>query len=487
MTNSPQPTRRFLYKSAIYAIGDLLTKGSRFLLIPFYAHTFSGGDMGLMAILIAVGIASWTCMSLGSGFGVRRFYCEHEQNAESGNVFASTVFWWRAVFALPVLVLLISLAWFVLSRNDFGIPFSLAAVAICSGYFRAGLNVFESTLMAREEAVKYRTFTFLQFTCTTAMIIAAVVVFKLGVAGAVWAEAISTATWCCGVAFTVTGKAKPDFSTFDWRRFSGHCAPIVPHMIFLWALASSDRLLMTWFRVPRERIAIYEVAYVLSTAVSVFSMAMRSAWFPSFFRTGSDPASREKYGKTATLYFCIVTAAAVGLILLAPECVRIAAPASYGDAVNVMRVVTVGNLLLTIFIACNQPLFFENRTGLIAMTSGLGLVANLVANSVLIPRFELMGAALSTIVGYVTISALVFLLGQKHYRIRYNYEALLLLFASGGLVVLAGIQFEQVFGLHLAIRLALAIGFTAIALAMAKRSQRAPSSLMPANAAGGAS
>ena len=107
MSKQDGQTKRFLYKSAIYAIGDLLTKGSRFVLIPFYAHAFATEEVGLLAILFAINIAAWTLMSLGFGFGVRRFHSEEEQSPQQADVFLSSMFWARAIAAIPLLGLLL--------------------------------------------------------------------------------------------------------------------------------------------------------------------------------------------------------------------------------------------------------------------------------------------------------------------------------------------------------------------------------------------
>lgn len=466
------PAKRFLYKSAIYAIGDLLTKGSRFILIPFYAHTFSTEDVGLLAMLLAVNMAAWTTLALGFGFGVRRFHVEEEESAESADVFLSSMFWTRAIAALPLLALLLTLGVVFCEQTDTRLPTSLVVITIVSGFFRAGINLYENALMAREQAVRYRAFTFLLFASTTAAIMVAVLAFDLGLTGAICAEAIFTSLWCIGVACHITSKAKPKLGVATRHRVRC-CLPVVPHMLFTWALASSDRLLLERFGISTARIGVYDVGYMLASTLGVFSLAMRSAWFPGFFRTAKDANANQKYGEVATLYFCVVAAAGVGLVLLAPECVGLVTPDSYAAAVPIMRIVVAGCFFLTIFLAANQPMFFANRTGVIAATSALGLVANLAANYYLIPRYAEYGAAISTIIAYAVMAVAMLLLVQKTFRIRWSYESLFMLFAGAAVTVSLGLvpQWTGIGGM--VVRGVFALAFAAFCFLIAKRQQLA--------------
>ena len=472
MNEQDGQTKRFLYKSAIYAIGDLLTKGSRFVLIPFYAHAFATEEVGLLAILFAINIAAWTLMSLGFGFGVRRFHSEEEQSPQQADVFLSSMFWARAIAAIPLLGLLLFAGVYFCQNTDTPVPLTLVVIATISGYFRAGLNVYENALMAREQAVHYRAFTFFQFTSTTVAIIVAVVGLDLGLSGAICAEAVFTTLWCIGVAIHITRKARPDFSVVTRQRISC-CLPVVPHMLFAWGLASSDRILLERFGVSTERIGVYDVGYMLASTLGVFSVAMRSAWFPGFFRTAKDPDANRRYGETATLYFCVVAAVGVALILLAPECVGLLTPDGYQQAVPVMRIVVVGSFLLTIFVAANQPLFFANKTGLIAATSLVGLAANLGANYFLIPLHGELGAAMSTIVGYSVMAVMMLVLVQRRFHVRWSYESLGALVVGASVAIALGLLPNWSGILGLVGRVVSAVGFAVACMLIARRQQLA--------------
>lgn len=435
--------RRFLYRSAIYAIGDLLTKGSRFLLVPLYAYTFTQADMGLIAILTAITTASQTMLGLGLTLGVRRFHVDYDHTPESADRFVSTMFWTRAALSLPLLAVLIAATFVYCRSSDSVLPIPLTIAALLTGYFRAGSNIAENALIVREEPVKYRALTSLQFLSVAAAVMVAVLVLDLGFEGAIFGELIATSIWCVAIGIYVTRQSQPSFREFEWRTIWRHCLPAVPYLTFMWALASSDRLLLERFRVSTDRIAVYEIGYLLATALSVFSIAMQSAWFPRFFRTADQSSSRAEYGRTANLYFAVVAFAAVSMILVAPELVAIVAPSTYSYAVTITRVVVLGTLFLTMFMAFSQPLLYANRTVSMALAAGLGLIVNLVANVILIPKYGILGSAIATVAAYSAIAIVALVCAQKTFHVEWDIESSGLLIACAGLVTWLGLSIGQ--------------------------------------------
>ncbi|HEX3073532.1 MAG TPA: polysaccharide biosynthesis C-terminal domain-containing protein [Ignavibacteriales bacterium] len=64
------------------------------------------------------------------------------------------------------------------------------------------------------------------------------------------------------------------------------------------------------------------------------------------------------------------------------------------------------------------------------LVTGAGALANVFSNYLLIPVFGIMGAALSTLISYVLISVLLFVITQRFYKVEYEYAKLAKIFAS---------------------------------------------------------
>ena len=88
---------RFFRSTLIYAVGDLLTKGARIVLIPYYIHSLTKDEIGLWAVLQVVVLATWTLLAFGFGAAIQRFYNDYE---DRGDQFVSSLWWSRMMLSL---------------------------------------------------------------------------------------------------------------------------------------------------------------------------------------------------------------------------------------------------------------------------------------------------------------------------------------------------------------------------------------------------
>src|SRR5690606_2679035 len=80
-------------------------------------------------------------------------------------------------------------------------------------------------------------------------------------------------------------KLKPTFKyTFKWLKPSLAIAlPVLPHTYSNYLLDSSDRLLLSWFKIDISQIGIYNIAYIFGGYYSIAAMAMATATGPMYF------------------------------------------------------------------------------------------------------------------------------------------------------------------------------------------------------------
>lgn len=404
--NPPKKRIGFFRSSMIYAVGDLLTKGARIILVPYFIAALTKPEMGQLAILQAIIFATWTLLSFGFGQAIQRYFSEYGDRQES---FVTTVWITRYVVAIPVFLLLLLVGRSFASEADGNLPADLITLAITAGFFRAGLNVTELWLVIREEPVVYRLFTFCQFLLTTLLTIFFITWLGGGVAGAMWAEITSY------ILFTMVGavmhfrNAPFVRGLVQWPAIVSYALPVLPHALFMWGASAFDRILLERF-VPTAEIAEYHVGYLLASIVTIGAMAMRSAWMPGYFRETDRVAAGEKFGRRATLFILLIVTASLVTFVFADEMVAVFlffGKASYARAPGFVRIVVVGMVGFCIFIGFNQPLFYERRIRTLATISGLGFAANVACNLWFIPLMGTAGAAVATLISYWVFAALL--------------------------------------------------------------------------------
>ncbi len=461
----------FLGSSLIYAAGDLLTKGARIVLIPYYIAVFSKPEMGEWGILQAISIASFTLLTFGLGFATRRF---HNQYGEEGDALITTFWIGRMLAGLPLFGLLLFAGYSYQQWSSNPIAFSLIGCAITTGFLRGGTNIVESWLNIREEPVKYRAFTFLQFLTTTVLIIYLVSWCKWGLFGAVVGETISFAGWTVISAVLLLRRSLPRWRGYNWREIGAYCWPTLPHAFFMWAVMSADRLMLQE-SVTKTELGVYEIGYSLAGFLSIVVMGLRAAWMPRYFRTADEPDAGLQYGKFATIYFYLILFTATAGILLVPELlalIQLGTGKDYTASIDIFRVVLVGIVALAGFMAFNQPLLYQRRTGLIAITSGFGFAVNIACNLLLIPRYGIMGSAMATVVTYVTMATCMLALVCMQKEIQWQTKAnafMFLLFAAISSSVL--LLSNEPWGWNLLVKLMLVTVFPLVTLFKFERNE----------------
>ncbi len=83
-------------------------------------------------------------------------------------------------------------------------------------------------------------------------------------------------------------------------------------------------------------------------------------------------------------------------------------------------------------------IYLEKKTGYLPLSTGLGMAANLAANFVLIPALGMMGAAWARVIAYTVMAVVLYPIGQRLYRVPYEFGRIAKLGAAVAVVFLAG-------------------------------------------------
>lgn len=186
-----------------------------------------------------------------------------------------------------------------------------------------------------------------------------------------------------------------------WKYALIICIPLVPHLLSMVILSSSDRIIITKLS-GAEYTAIYSVAYSCAHIVSVLLNSMNKAWAPWLL----DMLHIKKYEsvkKTTTPYYLIFLVICLGVMLVAPEVILVLGGERYRDAIYVLPPLIVGCIFQFAYTMYVQLEFYEKKTKTIAIGTIIAAVLNIGLNFIFIPYFGYIAAAYTTLVGYICL------------------------------------------------------------------------------------
>lgn len=197
------------------------------------------------------------------------------------------------------------------------------------------------------------------------------------------------------------GVARPALRSL--RMYLAYCLPLMPVVVYNWALGLSDRYVISYFMGPGDA-GVYSVSYSLSTlCVLVFS--------PIYLVINPTIAALWERGKLEELHthqryslkygLTVAIPAVTALIVLAHPIVELIAGPGYFINRLTMGLVAGGLLLMATSDMMEPYLGLKKKTGLISGIHGVCALANVGMNILLVPVLGVAGAAATTLFSYL--------------------------------------------------------------------------------------
>lgn len=217
-----------------------------------------------------------------------------------------------------------------------------------------------------------------------------------------------------------------------WRRFVFGAIPFVVIASMQVINQRTDRVMLGNL-VGMESVGLYSVAVQIASVVNLAMVALNLA-------IGPEIASRSAVGKTLSLQKQILFATSVAtgvsitslfiLYLFGDVLLRIFGlefPAVY----SVMLVLAVGQVTNVIAGPTEALMSMTGHEKLVAIVFGSSVVINVVLNAVLIPRYQIMGAAIATSTSIIMKNVVSVIVTRQAVGVAPNYFALLIPRSSG--------------------------------------------------------
>lgn len=411
-------------ESIVYGVTGVATTLVSVFLVPIYTRVLSPADYGIIALLTTLSNIIGVIAAMGMGSAIFWAYFRAKKEERGTVVFTSFLF--QTIFTL-----LISSALFFLAAPISRILFSNYAnaslVKLSAGavFFNAGILVPLALLRAEGAPSKYITITILKLVSTVVLSILFVVFLRLGVPGVFWANLLGSGIgYLFGLIFTL-GRLSFSFS-FSWlRRMLSFGAPMMPAGLAMWALNSSDRYFLNTYTSTSD-VGIYNVGYRVGAVVALVVGALRLA-YPRFMWSvlREKPNPKDYYRKIITYFFLISFVTAFVISVFSREAVEILTGSSFHEAYVVVPFVALSYVAFGMYQNFATGVTVLKKTYFSTLAALGGAVFNLVMNYILISRFGMMGAAVSTLLSFIFLALLELRFSQRIYPISFEFGRML--------------------------------------------------------------
>lgn len=217
----------------------------------------------------------------------------------------------------------------------------------------------------------------------------------------------------------------PDFTGL--KVFLAFSIPQIPVSIFAWIMSGSDRYFITHYFNLSET-GIYSSSSSLGALIALFYFPIGYVLFPAASKTWEQnrKTDTKAYFEYSTrLFLTLAVPAAVGISMISQQLLRVLATSEYLAGIELVLLISISQLFWGIFQINEYIIYLVKQTKWLPLIMVISAVTSIVLNLILIPHAGMTGAAISKIVTYFLLAAIVTIWTKRvlKYNIDFKYIA----------------------------------------------------------------
>lgn len=414
--------RSFLKHAAVYGLGTLLVQAGGFVLLPVYLRCLSPEEYGVLEVVSRVA-ETLAAILLLAGFrqALFAFHQQAKDDLDRRRVVTGALLLVGGAAVVGGVGYALARPWL---RFD-SLPGELLTLAVV-GILLEPLCLLPLTLIqARVESALYVAVVVGQFLVRVGLCILFVRYLQWGVAGALWATALTGAAF--GLTLTgrelLRGVAWPDAKQLGGMvRFA---LPLVPGGLCYFVLNHGDRFFLLKYATAAD-VGTYSLGYKLGMIVRLLSLVpLYMVWSSRMYAVAASPDAARAFGRAFTRILAAYVFAGLGVSLFAGEIVTALGGRAYSEAVPVIAPVVVAGLFFSAITLLDAGFYVTRNTGRKLLVTLGGTAVTGLLYALLIPTWGAMGAAIATVGGFLALAAGTYGVTQRLFPVEYEWRRLL--------------------------------------------------------------
>jgi len=244
---------------------------------------------------------------------------------------------------------------------------------------------------------------------------------------------------------------------------------MIPGTFAMLILKVSDRYMLTYLSTRSlYDVGIYAIGYRVGMIITFLNSIVSLVYFPYAMRVAEVSHAKESFKKVFNAYVMFGGMLGFFVILFSPEIFKIFINKSYHEAIKIVFFGVISNYLFGIFNIINLSFYVKKKAGNIAIAVGLGAIFNIFLNFILIPKYGIYGAGISSILAFGLIVFFNYIIAEKMYPV--SYKIGYVIFSMVILILISCIHFVVDYQFyHTIIKVLFVIIIVIIALKYAKK------------------
>lgn len=440
---------KFLKNASFYGSASVYSVIVGLISFPILTRLFDVADYGLMGLVSATIPAVVGIGKLGLQHASLRFYAEVKNGDSRWQMpeYYSTLFLSMLVSSFLIWLVgnavLSSLGQAMFTQEVLPQLLAIGTYLVATRVLESGvLNVFS----AREQASRYSQYIICKRTLVLISTVAVLTLWRVDLV--LYFITLVTIETAVLVYFALSYMPLKDIRPGNFRyplltAMLGFGIPMFGMEFCAAMINISDRYIINAF-LGNEPLGMYSSAYTLvEYAQGIITLALAASALPMFLRINEQEgqAAAEKFINDALRMYYVIAIPLVLMMAAAGEPVlSFLAGEKYRDGAVIMPWVAAGMALHGAFVLIASGLYLRKKTGVMFRLLLATAIANIVLNIIAVPRFGILGAAVTSLVCYVGCTIGAYHLSRRYVNVQVPWASVGRACIAGGLMY-ASLQF----------------------------------------------
>jgi len=412
--------------TALYGISTMVGRFLNFLLVPFYTNIFPPADYGVVTNLYAL-IALLNIFFL---YGLDSAYLKFAASDDFVDK--------KKVFSSPFIMLLVTSVIFTLvllasgsSINKlFAVPEQYSHFLILTGFillFDALSALPFIYLRVTRKAAKFSAIKVSNIVLTIILNIILIVILKKGIEAVFISNLVASVVTFLILLPDILSQLKIQIDKDVLKRLMKFGIPYLPGGLAAMFMQVIDRPIVEHLT-DLKTLGIYQANYKLGIFMMLFVSMFQYAWQPFSLQYAKDKDAKELFSEVFTLFTLAGTLILLSLSLFITDIAKFSIYGksligeAYWSGLPIVPIILLAYLFNGFYFNFSAAIYIKEKSSSVPLLMGAGAITNVAANYLLIPMFNITGAALATLFSYVVMAVGFYFVSQKHFPVNYEWR-----------------------------------------------------------------
>jgi O-antigen/teichoic acid export membrane protein len=406
--------------SAIYGIGGIVSRVLAVILLPLYTKYLSPADYGRVESVTAATAVLSILLQMGISSAFFRFYFDSKDPTHRLTV-VRTSFWFTMGMATIGLVLGLVFATQISHLLLLGDDPTLVRAAAVGLWAQTNYQQLTALFRVEERSTAYAIASLTNVLITIGATVVFVAVLNWGAVGLVVGNFVGTLIVYFALVAYRSEQLGLEFDRPLLRKMQAFGLPLVPSALALWVINFIDRQFVIHYKGLTEA-GVYSAAIKVASVVTFVVIAFRTAWPAFAYSIEDDRSARRAYAFVLTYLLTFASWLSLALGALAPWLVELLTAPTYQRAEEAVAILAFGFTIYAGYTVLAIGSGRARKTQLNWVVTGVGAAANIALNFWLIPRYGMVGAAISTTAAYFVLFLGMTIYANSVYPVPYQWR-----------------------------------------------------------------